>query len=166
MRNDFLLSRRVVKPASNLRLNIGIVGSGLWLSGVLWLVFHYFLQRQTDFGLHPHPLEFWWRAAHGLFGFAAVWTFGLLWGRHVVEAWASGRHRRSGGLLVGVLILMSLSGYLLYYLGGDQMIANVSLIHWGLGIALPFLFWLHHGICRLSLRPMLFNSTKIIQHKK
>lgn len=148
MRNDFFLSRRVGKPSGPVRLTLGVVGSGLWLSGVLWLVFHYFLQRQTDFGPHPHPLEFWWRAAHGLFGFAAVWTFGLLWGRHVVEAWTLGRHRRSGGSLVAVLVLMSLSGYLLYYLGGDRMIATVSMIHWGLGILLPFLFWLHREASR------------------
>lgn len=119
------------------------VGAGLWLTGVLWLIFHYFMQRQTDFGAQPHPLEFWWRASHGFFGFASLWTFGLLWGAHIVGAWKSRRHRLSGGLLFGILVWLTGSGYLLYYLGSDELISTVSLLHWSVGLILPVPFIVH-----------------------
>lgn len=119
------------------------VGIGLWTTGVLWLVFHYFLAQQTAFGPAPHPLEFWWRAAHGFFGFASLWTFGLLWSAHIVGAWKSGRHRVSGGAVFVLLAWLIGSGYLLYYLGSDEVIADVSLLHWSVGLVLPVPFLIH-----------------------
>src|SRR5512139_106729 len=32
----------------------------LWLSGALWLAFHYFFRIEGEFGPKPHPLEAWW----------------------------------------------------------------------------------------------------------
>ncbi len=127
----------------SLRSTIYGVGAGLWLTGVLWLVFHYFLQQQTEFGPHPHPLEFWWRAAHGFFAFASLWTLGLLWGAHIVNAWKSGQRGISGIILLGVLAWLIGSGYLLYYLGNEQLLTAVTLAHWCAGIVLPALFIIH-----------------------
>lgn len=125
------------------RLATYCIGSGLWLSGVLWLIFHYFLRRQTEFGLHPHPMEFWWRAAHGLFCFASLWTMGFLWKAHIVGAWRSGRHRGSGGVLLSLLAWLSVTGYLLYYLGNEQLLTAVVLLHWSVGVAIPIPFAIH-----------------------
>lgn len=127
------------------------VGLGLWLTGVLWLVFHYFLQRQSDFGTQPHPLEFWWRAAHGFFGFASLWTFGLLWGVHVVKGWKIRRHRLSGGVLFAVVFWLIASGYLLYYVGNDQALSTLALLHWAAGLALPLPFVVHRTLRVRSL---------------
>ena len=49
------------------------------------------------------------------FAFAAIWTFGLLWGVHVIKGWSGERRRLSGGLLAGLLMWLIFSGYLLYY---------------------------------------------------
>lgn len=132
----------VRQTAKRLRLINGI-GLGLWSSGTLWLVFHYFMQRKGEFGPAPDPLEHWWLAAHGLFAFASLWLLGLLWGRHIVGAWKIGRHRISGVLLLGVLAVLIASGYLLYYSGSDETRSVVSLIHWTLGLALPLPFLVH-----------------------
>src|SRR5262249_54829122 len=75
------------------RLAVYLISSGIWATGALWLLFHYFFVRETAFGPSPHPLEFWSRAAHGAFGFAALWLFGVLWGAHVIEGWRSLRRR-------------------------------------------------------------------------
>lgn len=125
------------------RLLTYAVGLGVWLTGVAWLVFHYFLKTRTEFGLAENPLTHWWLASHGLFAFATLWLFGLLWGQHVVGAWKTGRHRVSGSILLGVLAVLIASGYLLYYAGGDETQAIVSVVHWGIGLAVPLTFLVH-----------------------
>lgn len=127
------------------------VGTGLWLTGLLWLIYHYFLQRHSDFGTQPHPLEFWWRAAHGFFGFASLWTVGLLWGIHVVKGWKLRRNRLSGSVLLAVLVWLIASGYLLYYVGNDEALATIALLHWAVGLALPLVFVAHRYLRRASL---------------
>ncbi|MTJ81593.1 MAG: hypothetical protein F8N37_11310 [Telmatospirillum sp.] len=109
----------------------------------MWLVFHSFLQRQTDFGLHPHPFEFWWRAAHGLFGFISLWAAGFFWGTHILGAWKSGHHRATGSVLFGLLVWLSGTGYLLYYLGSERLLTTVALLHWSVGLLLPIPFLIH-----------------------
>lgn len=42
-----------------------IIGIGVWLSGGLWLLFHYFFVRQGDFGPVENPLTPWWLRLHG-----------------------------------------------------------------------------------------------------
>ncbi len=140
---EALLHRSPVRLPTSRRLVVYCVGFGVWCTGALWLFFHYLLQRQTEFGEQPHPLEFWWRAAHGFFGFASVWTFGLIWGAHVVAGWKSGRRRVSGIILFAILVFLTATGYLLYYLGGDELIATVSLMHWTTGVVLPIAFFAH-----------------------
>jgi hypothetical protein len=119
------------------------IGIGLWLSGGLWLLFHYFVQHPGPFGPVPNPLEPWWLKLHGAFAFAAIWIFGLLWGVHIVAGWYTGRRRGTGGLLAAVLGWLVVSGYLLYYLGDETLRPLVSLLHWSIGLALPAAFAAH-----------------------
>jgi len=87
-----------------------IIGVGVWLSGGLWLVFHYFLIQQGEFGPSTNPLEPWCLKLHGAFAFAAVWIFGLLWGIHISRLWPHKRKRWSGGIMTTVFALLILSG--------------------------------------------------------
>lgn len=119
------------------------VGAGVWTSGIAWLVLHYFLQRDTGFGPAPHPMELWALAAHAAFGFAVVWLVGLLWGVHIVGGWRLRRHRVSGVTLLTFLGWLILSGYLLYYVGSDELRPLVSLAHWFIGLTLPVPFLAH-----------------------
>jgi hypothetical protein len=121
---------------------------GVWLSGVLWLVFHDFLMRPGEFGLTAHPLEQWWLRAHGAFAFASLWLLGFLSVAHVGGRWAWRRQRRSGLVLLGVYIWLVLTGYLLYYAGGDEFRAAVSLGHWTVGLAALIFLLLHRRIRR------------------
>jgi hypothetical protein len=126
------------------RINsIFVIGIGLWLSGAAWLLLHYFMLRQTDFGPQHDPLEHWSIVAHGAFAFAAIWIFGLLWGTHIVKRWKAKRHRWSGSLLFAFLALLVVSGYLLYYVGDDQLRELTSKVHWIVGLGLPLPFVLH-----------------------
>ena len=125
------------------RWGLYIVGAGVWLSGGLWLLYHYFFECQGEFGPTANPLEPWWLKLHGAFAFAAVWVFGLLWGVHITKGWPHKRRRWSGGALTGVFALLIVSGYLLYYLGDDKVRPIVSILHWGIGLACPIFFFVH-----------------------
>jgi len=155
----------IVKKTGSLgrprRWALYIVGAGVWLSGGLWLLFHYFLVKQGEFGPSTNPLEPWWLKIHGAFAFAAVWMFGLLWGIHITKAWPNRRRRWSGGMLTGVFALLIVSGYLLYYVGDEKGRAVVSLLHWTVGLSCP-LFFLWH---RLRLQNRRIPQSKHLSPK-
>lgn len=126
---------------------------GVWLSGALWLVFHDFLMRPGEFGLTAHPLEQWWLRAHGAFAFASLWLLGFLSVAHVGGRWAWRRQRRSGLVLLGIYIWLVVTGYLLYYAGGDAFRAAVSLGHWTVGLAALIFLLLHRRVRRGARAP-------------
>ncbi len=126
-----------------------------WSTGSAWLLFHYALRLPGAFGDIPHPLEAWWLKLHGAAAFAALWLAGLLWGRHVVWAWSAGQRRRSGGGLAAAFGVLSLTGYLLYYVADDRLRGASSITHWMLGLALPLLLGIHVWKVRQSRRHVL-----------
>jgi len=125
------------------RFAVYAVALGIWATGAAWIVLHYFFARETEFGTSPHPLEFWSRAAHGAFGFASLWLFGLLWGSHMTDGWRSLRRRWSGSLMFVLFAWLVGSGYLLYYLGNDELIEVTALLHWSAGLLAPLPFLIH-----------------------
>lgn len=132
-----------IRPGSRARLMIHLTGAGLWLSGALWLTFHFYLRREGPWGPEPHELEPWWLRIHGAFAFLAVWTTGLLWGVHVVKGWASGRRRLAGSLLLGAVLFLAIGGFLLLHAGDDGLQGLISPTHWAAGLALPLIYLAH-----------------------
>jgi hypothetical protein len=124
-------------------LTIYSISLGLWISGTIWLLLHYFFVQDDLFGPNPHPLEFWAIAAHGAFGFASLWLLGLLWSVHIPAGWRSLRRRWSGSIMFGVSAFLILSGYLLYYFGNADLRPTLSVIHWAVGLGCPVVFLLH-----------------------
>jgi len=47
---------KTVRLSRSRRWQLYIIGIGVWLSGGLWLLFHYFLGKQGDFGPVENPL--------------------------------------------------------------------------------------------------------------
>ena len=135
--------RNAVRLSRPRRLWLSGVGAGLWLTGALWLVFHYYMVRMTEFGPSPHPLEHGWLSLHGLFAFATLWMLGLLWGAHIVGGWTSGRRRITGSLLALALLELIATGYLLYYPPVEDSLATIAWLHWTVGLALPLPFLAH-----------------------
>lgn len=131
------------------RLALYAIGIGAWLSGGLWLLSHYVVADREPFGRSAIVFEPWWLKLHGAFAFAAIWMFGLLWGTHVAAGWSGRRRYLSGGLLAGLLLWLIVSGYLLYYAGGEATRSAVSLAHWLTGLAAPLGFVAH----RLRRKP-------------
>lgn len=139
---------KTVRLSRSRRWQLYIIGIGVWLSGGLWLLFHYFLGKQGDFGPVENPLTPWWLRLHGAFAFASIGILGLLWGTHITVAWPSSQRRWSGGVLAGVFAVLIVTGYLLYYIGSDTVRPVISIVHWGIGLGSPAFLILH----RLRLR--------------
>lgn len=141
------MSRRAVKGPIRLgrprRLGVYAVALGLWGSGIAWLILRYGFRREGPFGPESHPLEPWALKLHGAFAFAALWAMGLLWAAHIVNGWDAKRRRWSGSALLGLLLFLTVTGYLLYYAGGDDLRAAVSLLHWIAGLGALAVFLLH-----------------------
>lgn len=117
--------------------------AGLTTSGTLWLLFHYWVSVDGEFGRAPHPLESWWLKIHGAFGMFTLIVLGSLLPNHMVKAWQRHRNRLTGGVNAAMFLLLALSGYLLYYLGDDTWRGWTSVAHWGIGLGLPLVTLVH-----------------------
>ncbi len=116
--------------------------AGLFASGVLWLVFHYFLPAQGEFGPAPHPLEHWWLRVHGGAAMLALLVVGSLVPIHIRRGWHQRRNLALGIALSFTLLFLTLSGYALYYFGSEEARPWISMLHWSVGIACPLaLVW-------------------------
>lgn len=119
-----------------------VIGTGIALlaSGVLWLVFHYFVTVRGEFGDTPHPLEIWWLRLHGAAAMAFLVVLGTVLPVHVRRAWDLRRNYRTGlGVLLVTAVLL-LTGYALYYVASEQLRPWLSCIHWVVGlVGLPAL---------------------------
>ncbi len=166
--------RSSVRLGRSRRLALYVVGCGVWTSGALWLLFHYLLVQQGEFGPKISTLEPWWLKLHGAFAFATLWIFGLLWGVHVTSAWPLNRRRWSGGILTGLLIWLSVTGYLLYYAADENARSWISVLHWTFGLAIPLAFISHRyrfrkrraTLRRRSSNSELIQADKLVSQTK
>jgi hypothetical protein len=114
----------------------------LWLSGCLWLVFHYFLRQPGEFGIMPHPMEKWMLRLHGLMLLVVLVAIGSIIPGHS-RAWLVRRQRRTGLLMMGIFTWLAATGYALYYFAGEHNEAWLPLLHWGVGLPLPLALAAH-----------------------
>lgn len=142
--------RSAVRLPKPVHLAIYLVGGGVWITGLLWLLLDQFVVRNGEFGPEKSPLEPWSLKVHGTLAMGTVFLFGLLWGIHIQTAWPVRRRRRSGVTLIGWLILLVISGYLLYYVASEYARQAISIAHWVSGLLLPLFYGLH----RLKRRRM------------
>ena len=116
--------------------------AALAVSGIIWLVLHYFLAVPGEYGPQIHPLEPWMLRLHGAAAMAGLIIYGSLLPVHVRRAWSLRRNIVLGIALVSVLLLLTITGYLLYYAGDENTRPVISAAHWILGLGVPgLLIW-------------------------
>ena len=115
----------------------------LWISGALWLAFHYFLRVPSAFGDAAHPLEKWWLRLHGLMGFAALVALGSVLPIHTRRAWHLKKNRATGLATKSVFLWLAATGYALYYFTSEANEAWLPQMHWIVGLALPLMLAVH-----------------------
>ncbi|KVH46836.1 hypothetical protein WJ39_16245 [Burkholderia diffusa] len=116
----------------------------LTASGGVWLIAHYFFASRGEFGDMPTPIEPWMLRIHGaaMMGFLIV--SGTLLPGHVRRAWEMRRNLGSGLTLATGVVWLILTGYGLYYAGGDEQVRSwISISHWAIGLAAACLLPLH-----------------------
>jgi hypothetical protein len=126
------------------RSAVYILGTLVWLTGAIWLVFKYFVRVRDEFGFeNPHPLMGTWMVAHAFASLGALWLFGVLWRGHIVRGWNLRTRRSSGGTMFGLLAWLVLTGCALYYIGSDTWREWTSLAHWVPGLAALAVLLIH-----------------------
>ncbi len=119
------------------------VSVALWASGLLWLLLDQFFGRQGQFGPTPHPLQAPLLLLHGVVALVAAYTLGWISARHVLRWWTAGERRISGGVLTSVVIVLSVSGFALFFVSDDAGQRVARLTHEALGLAVA-LFAIQH----------------------
>jgi len=124
-----------IKLSRRHQLWIYSISVSLVVSGVGWLVAHYFLAGAGEFGDAPHYSEPWWLKLHGALAMAFLVVFGALLPAHAFRAWRLNKNRYSGALMMSMAFILIISAYGLYYAGGDVLRDWLGLIHWITGLA-------------------------------
>jgi hypothetical protein len=115
----------------------------LFISGLFWLAFHYFVRVRGQFGETPHPLEPWWLRVHGGAAMLFLVVVGSLLPIHVRRGWHQRKNLRLGIVILSTALLLTCSGYALYYFGGEETRPFISAFHWIIGLAAPVLLTWH-----------------------
>ena len=115
----------------------------LFVSGALWLLFHHFVQIEGEFGPAMHPLEPWWLKLHGAGAMLFLFLLGTLLLSHMESAWRIGRNIPTGVAFVSFNLILVVSGYMLYYFGGETARPIISIVHWAVGLTAPVIIGIH-----------------------
>jgi hypothetical protein len=138
-----VMQRKGIRLGSSHRAWLFGALGGAFITGAAWWVLHNWFQVDGEFGPVPHPAEGWTIRLHGAAAMLSLILLGTLLTVHVKSAWLARRNRCSGALLLALNTLLALTGYLLYYAGGELMRKITSYTHLALGLILPLLLFLH-----------------------
>jgi hypothetical protein len=106
----------------------------IFLSGLGWLADHYLFAGSAEFGDAHAPSELWWLRLHGAAAMAGLVVFGSLFPGHIARALRSSANRRSGLVMLSIVISLILTGWCLYYVGDEETRPWISMVHWLVGI--------------------------------
>lgn len=115
----------------------------LFASGALWLVARTWLRGEDELAADASPLAPWAMKVHGAAAMAFLVVLGTLLQGHVRQAWHARRSRWTGGGTLAGALLLVVSGYGLYYLGGETAREVASVLHQAVGWVLPALLVWH-----------------------
>lgn len=125
-------------------------GGVLFLSGLGWLIAHFFLAGPGEFGELHHVSEPWWLRLHGAGAMVFLLALGSLFPGHIVRAWQVRKNHRTGLLMLTIMAVLVVTGYGLYYAGDETTRPWISAVHWVVGLAAAAGLLLHVQIGRRS----------------
>lgn len=116
-------------------------------SGLLWLSAHFWWRPVTQFGEGVSPLEPWSMKLHGAATTLFLFLLGTMLNTHIRRALRGRRNLVSGWVVIALIIVLTFSGYGLYYLAGESARPIWSNLHWlvGLGFAAGIILHVYLG---------------------
>ena len=126
--------------------------TALVASGSVWLVGHFLLHGATEFGEASNPWAPWTMKVHGAVAMVTLFFVGSLLNGHMRRAHAQRRNHWSGWSMVAFWGWLTVSGYALYYIAGEQSRSLWSTSHWVPGLLLPLLILVHIVLGRRRAR--------------
>jgi cation transport ATPase len=121
----------------------------LFLSGVAWAYWNYLAASPGDF---ETSAKTWAMKIHGAAAMAVLVLIGMLLSAHVRFAWRARRNRANGSIFLSAFAVLAITGYGLYYAGGERLRAWTSWIHLIVGVVLPILLLIHIFLGRRTRR--------------
>jgi hypothetical protein len=117
-----------------------IVLALLFVSGAVWAYWNYFTASPGDF---ETGAKSWAMKIHGAAAMVILVMIGMLLNGHVRFAWRARRNRKNGSIFLTAFSVLIITGYGLYYAGGERLRTGMSWIHLAVGLALPILLLVH-----------------------
>jgi hypothetical protein len=124
------------------RILLYAMGVILVVTGAGWALLHYI---PAALGVDEHvalPAKALLMKVHGAAAMVALLLLGALL-PHIAGGWRLAANRASGITLLSVNGLLIVTGYLLYYAGGDALRESSSMLHLLLGAAVAVLLPVH-----------------------
>jgi len=86
-----------------------------FVTGLAYACMRYLMTGDDPFSAYNHPAQPWALASHVLSAPAVLFVLGWFWGNHVAPKLKRGVRvaRKSGVVILGLIVLMTASGYLL-----------------------------------------------------
>jgi hypothetical protein len=112
----------------------------LFFSGMAWTYWTYLAVSPEDL---ETTAKAWAMKIHGAAAMAVLVLIGMLLSGHVKSAWRARRNRANGSIFLSVFAVLTVTGYGLYYAGGEVVREWTSWIHLVVGLALPILLLIH-----------------------
>ena len=117
-------------------------GALLFVSGASWAWANAY-DEASPVAERLREIKPWLLKIHGFSALAFALILGTLLAGHVLTAWRARKNRRIGGLFFAACGLLTLSGYALYYIGGEELRSAVGRFHLWLGLVAPLLLAWH-----------------------
>ena len=103
------------------------------ITGLVYAALRYLLDNDDPFSAYNHPAQPWALHLHVIVVPALVFAIGWYWGRHVVPKLASDAAFRPSGLtLIGLVVVMCVSGYLMQVISSRDW---YTLLGWTHGVS-------------------------------
>lgn len=125
------------------RLGLTVTLFVTWGTGTVLLWARYFGRKDGPFGPENHWAESPTRAIHGGMVLVCLLALGSLVPTHFRAGWLTGTRQTSAFTMVTTTLILILTGWGLYYVGGDSLRQGLSFTHSGLGLLLLPLFFIH-----------------------
>ncbi len=114
------------------------ISAAVFGSGAGWAWFHFFASQPDEFG-GASSGESWMLKLHGAAAMLILVLLGTLLPLHMKFAWRARRNVSSGLSLLALFGFLVVTGYGLYYVGGEKLRVWTSRAHLWVGLALPLL---------------------------